>query len=107
MVKIRYNRDMPLHMALLVDAPDDLVISIYKAYPEAANLMSREGKSALQLAIEKRRSDKVQRMLRGEKSSSIRSPSRASLRMKGMRRSVRSSLELLLRSARRNSLKSS
>jgi len=65
MVKVLRNRDMPLHMSLLVGAPDDLVISIYKAYPEAVNMKSREGKTVQELMNERNRSAKVKNVIGG------------------------------------------
>mmetsp|Transcript_27686 Transcript_27686/g.42928 ORF Transcript_27686/g.42928 Transcript_27686/m.42928 type:complete len:243 (+) Transcript_27686:106-834(+) len=41
---------LPLHIAIQVGAPDDLVIAIYLAYPEAANIGGPNGKTALELA---------------------------------------------------------
>mmetsp|Transcript_6120 Transcript_6120/g.8898 ORF Transcript_6120/g.8898 Transcript_6120/m.8898 type:complete len:202 (-) Transcript_6120:290-895(-) len=54
MVRSRHNKDLPLHLALLNGAPDQLVIDIFKAFPGAANVPSSTGKTAIEIAKEKK-----------------------------------------------------
>eukprot|EP00816_Leptocylindrus_hargravesii_P001221 CAMPEP_0196817352 /NCGR_PEP_ID=MMETSP1362-20130617/60167_1 /TAXON_ID=163516 /ORGANISM="Leptocylindrus danicus, Strain CCMP1856" /LENGTH=138 /DNA_ID=CAMNT_0042195017 /DNA_START=130 /DNA_END=547 /DNA_ORIENTATION=+ len=60
------NGDMPLHIALLLDAPDELVISIYNAYPQAANLNSHDGQTVMEIVKKRRRSAQVKNVLSGK-----------------------------------------
>mmetsp|Transcript_14696 Transcript_14696/g.22773 ORF Transcript_14696/g.22773 Transcript_14696/m.22773 type:complete len:185 (-) Transcript_14696:309-863(-) len=66
------NGDMPLHIALLLDAPDELVISIYNAYPQAANLNSHDGQTVMEIVKKRRRSAQVKNVLSGKGVNSSR-----------------------------------
>ena len=65
LVQEKIKGDHPLHTALRVDAPDELVIALYEAYPEAASSRGRDNLTAIRLAEEKRRSAHVMDSLRG------------------------------------------
>lgn len=95
LTKEMHNRDLPLHMALLVDAPDELVIAIYNAYPEAANVKSHDKKTALEIAQEKRRLAEVCDTISGKEHPSPRKSRRRS----SLGRYMRSSLDFLLKAA--------
>lgn len=98
-VKEMHNRDLPLHMALLVGAPDKLVIAIYNAYPQAANVKSRDKKTALEIAKEKRRSIEVKDVLSGKGGDGPRSNARS---LRSSMKLIRSSLTLMLQTTMRN-----
>merc|ERR1712226_1276963 len=102
------NGDMPLHIALLLDAPDELVISIYNAYPQAANLNSHDGQTVMEIVKKRRRSAQVKNVLSGKGVNSsrinihdLRSSSNASERSSVRRKS---SLTKATTVARRNSV---
>lgn len=59
MVRQRHSKNLPLHLALLIGAPDELVIDLYQAFPEAARLPASTGKTAIEIAKEKCRSGAV------------------------------------------------
>ena len=64
MVRERHFKNLPLHIALQVGAPQDLVIELYYAYPEAAYIKCSNGKTALELATGTLRSE-VREILAG------------------------------------------
>lgn len=65
MAKQMLNNDLPLHIALNINAPDDLVVALYKAYPQGAKMRASDGKTAIQIAAKMERSAFVQDRLRG------------------------------------------
>eukprot|EP00814_Leptocylindrus_danicus_P002523 CAMPEP_0116034102 /NCGR_PEP_ID=MMETSP0321-20121206/19399_1 /TAXON_ID=163516 /ORGANISM="Leptocylindrus danicus var. danicus, Strain B650" /LENGTH=116 /DNA_ID=CAMNT_0003510333 /DNA_START=187 /DNA_END=537 /DNA_ORIENTATION=+ len=67
MAKEMLNNDLPLHIALFVHAPDDIIIALYQVYPDGAKIKSSKGKTAIQIAVDTKRSDVVQDILCGRR----------------------------------------
>eukprot|EP00816_Leptocylindrus_hargravesii_P004937 CAMPEP_0196806494 /NCGR_PEP_ID=MMETSP1362-20130617/6401_1 /TAXON_ID=163516 /ORGANISM="Leptocylindrus danicus, Strain CCMP1856" /LENGTH=116 /DNA_ID=CAMNT_0042179995 /DNA_START=185 /DNA_END=535 /DNA_ORIENTATION=- len=67
MAKEMLNDDLPLHIALFVNAPDDIIIALHQAYPDGAKIKSSKGKTAIQIAVDTKRSDVVQDILCGRR----------------------------------------
>ena len=64
MVRELHFKNLPLHIALQVGAPNELVIELYHAYPEAAHVKCVNGKTVLELATGTLRSE-VREVLMG------------------------------------------
>mmetsp|Transcript_25591 Transcript_25591/g.38221 ORF Transcript_25591/g.38221 Transcript_25591/m.38221 type:complete len:135 (-) Transcript_25591:344-748(-) len=99
LAKIKVDGDLPLHTALRVEAPDDMVIALLECYPEAANIPGRDNLTAKWLAEEKKRSKSVMDLFRPSMANErLRTSERFSfLDGQGFGSAVRTSLEKILR----------
>lgn len=50
MVREKHGKNLPLHIALQVGAPYNIIFELYRAYPVAAHMKSSKGNTAIELA---------------------------------------------------------